>query len=171
MIQINSNIARVVSINISKGGIPKNPVGSVFVRAAGLEGDGHNHEKHYRPMQAVSLQDIEKLNELRGEGYSLYPGATGENVTVTNLNINALPLGTRLEFAGGVMIELSKVRTPCYVLDAIDPKLKDDIAGRCGYYASVIKEGELRTGEAITVINTQEYLNADGRGLHADKRG
>ena len=151
MIRVNTNIARVVSINVSKGGIPKNPVGAVFIRAGGLEGDGHHHEKHYRPLQAVSLQDIEKLNELRGEGYALYPGATGENVTVANLDINALPLGTRLEFAGGVVIELSKVRTPCYVLDSIDPRLKEDIVGRCGYYASVIKEGTLTTGEAIQV--------------------
>src|SRR5688572_8379521 len=108
MIKFNDNLPRVISINVSNGGIPKKPIDSVYVRSAGLEGDGHNHEKHYRPIQAVSLQDIEKLNELRGEGYLLYPGATGENVTVTNLDINALPLGTRLEFSGGVVIELSK---------------------------------------------------------------
>lgn len=153
MIKLNDNIARVVSINISKGGIPKNPVGTVFIRTGGLEGDGHNHDKHYRPMQAVSLQDLERLNELRAEGYELYPGATGENVTVANLDVNALPLGTRLEFDGGVVIELSKVRTPCYVLDSIDPKLKEDIVGRCGFYASVIKEGMLSTGEAIQVVS------------------
>ena len=152
MIHFNCEAPRVVSINISKGGIPKNPVSSVFVRSGGLEGDGHNHEKHYRPIQAVSLQDVEKLNELRRAGYPLYPGATGENVTVANLDINALPLGTRLEFAGGVVIELSKVRQPCYVLDAIDPRLKEDIVGRCGYYASVIREGELKMGEMIHVI-------------------
>jgi MOSC domain-containing protein YiiM len=152
MIQFNESMARVISINVSQGGIPKHPVTSVRIHAGGLEGDGHNHEKHYRPNQAVSLQDVEKLEELRAEGYPLCPGATGENVTVRGLNINGLPLGTRLEFAGGVVIELSKIRQPCYVLDAIDPRLKKDILGRCGYYASVIREGELRAGDTINVI-------------------
>lgn len=142
----------VVSINISKGGIPKLPIGSIYVSAKGLEGDGHNHEKHYRPGQAVSLQDIERLEELCREGYLLNRGATGENLTVRNLHVNRLPVGTVLKFSGGVVLELTKVRTPCYVLDSIHPKLKEDILGRCGFYAQVVTEGVLRTGEIIEVI-------------------
>ncbi len=90
---------KVVSINISKGGIPKFPVDSVRVQKSGLEGDGHNHEKHYRLEQAVSLQDVERLEEFHRKGYPLYPGATGENLTVQNLNVNNLPLGTILELS------------------------------------------------------------------------
>jgi len=44
------------------------------------------------------------------------------------------------KFSGGVVLEISKVRKPCYVLDAINPKLKEDIVGRCGMYAKVIEE-------------------------------
>jgi len=80
----------VISINVSKGGIPKLPIDSVKVMEKGLEGDGHNHEKHYNPLQAVCLQDIEMLDELRGEGYPLTAGTTGENLTVRNLNVNDL---------------------------------------------------------------------------------
>lgn len=162
MIRLNESMARVVSINISKGGIPKNPVASAYIKEGGLEGDGHNHEKHYRPIQAVSLQDVEKLDELRAEGYPLYPGATGENVTVSGLNINELPLGTRLEFSGGVVIELSKVRQPCYVLDSINPRLKEDILGRCGYYAKVIIPGQLSVGETIQIKNSGAQLSITG---------
>lgn len=143
---------KVISINISKGGIPKESVCSVLIHEKGLEGDGHNHEKHYRIEQAVCLQDIEKLEELTQEGYPLKPGTTGENVTVENLNVNDLSVGTILEFSNGVVLEISKVRKPCYVLDAIDQKLKDDIVGRCGMYARVIKEGSLAVGEDIKVI-------------------
>ncbi|MCA9405588.1 MAG: MOSC domain-containing protein [Candidatus Omnitrophica bacterium] len=145
-------IPKVVSLNISKGGIPKLPITSVRIKSGGLEGDGHNHAKHYRPIQAVSLQDEERLEELRGEGYPLFPGTTGENITVSGMDINALPLGTVLNFSGGVVLELSKVRQPCYVLDAINPRLKTDILGRCGYYAKVIREGIVQTGETIDVI-------------------
>jgi MOSC domain-containing protein YiiM len=141
----------VLSVNISKGGIPKLPVESVRVTERGLEGDGHNHDKHNNPIQAVCLQDIEKLEELNSQGYCLSAGSTGENLTVKNLHINNLPLGTRLEFSGGVVLECSKVRKPCYVLDAIDPDLKKDIDGRCGMYAKVLKEGTIRTDDSIKI--------------------
>lgn len=141
----------IISINISSGGIPKTSVESVKVNVSGLEGDGHDHEKHYRPIQAVCLQDIEKLEELAREGYDVVAGSTGENLTVRHLHVNALPLGTLLRFSGGVVLEVSKVRQPCYVLDSIDPKLKDDIIGRCGQYARVIQDGMLHTQDTIMV--------------------
>lgn len=145
------NHPQIISINISQGGIPKLPVISTEVKFSGLAGDGHNHQKHYRPEQAVSLQDIEKLDELREEGYQLYAGATGENLTVKNLNVNDLPLGTVLKFSSGLALEISKIRKPCYVLDAIDPKLKEDIIGRCGMYARVIEEGAIEAEDFIEV--------------------
>jgi MOSC domain-containing protein YiiM len=144
--------AQIVSINISPGGIPKLPQGAIRVRVEGLEGDGHNHEKHRTPIQAVCLQDIEKLEELNREGYKFVPGTTGENLTVRGLNVNALPLGTVLKFANGVVLELTKVRKPCYVLDSINPQLKEDIAGRCGMYAKVLSEGNFTVGEFIQFI-------------------
>lgn len=155
MIKIGEkNIPFVVAINISGGGIPKWPVAYARVILAGVEGDGHNHAKHYRPEQAVSLQDIEKLAELRHEGYTLHCGSTGENIRVGHLNVNELPLGTILNFSGGVQLEITKVRHPCYVLDAIHPQLKEVIIGRCGMYAKVLKEGILRAGERIEVVQT-----------------
>ena len=143
---------QVISINVSPGGIPKISQPMIRVGIEGLEGDGHNHEKQRTPLQAVCIQDVEKLEELKGEGYSLVPGTTGENLTVQNLNVNNLPLGTILRFANGVVLELSKVRKPCYVLDSINPRLKEDIVNRCGTYAKVLCEGVLIQGESIQVV-------------------
>ena len=142
----------VVSINISSGGIPKLPVNSVYVTFSGLKGDGHNHAKHYDPIQAVCLQDVEQLEDLSHQGYPLSPGAGGENLTVCNLNVNRLPLGTVLQFCGGVVVKISKVRKPCYVLDAIHPQLKIDALGRHGMYAKVLQEGMLTSRETIDCI-------------------
>ena len=117
-----------------------------------MEGYGHNHEKHRTPFQAVCLHDIEKLEYLNREGYSLSMGTTGENLTVRNLHVNTLSVGTIHEFSGGVVLELTKIRKPCYVLDGINPRLKEDIVGRCGLYAKVLKDGTLQKGETIEVI-------------------
>ncbi|MCB9757064.1 MAG: MOSC domain-containing protein [Candidatus Omnitrophica bacterium] len=145
------DVARIVSINISDGGIPKRPIPFVELTVNGLVGDGHNHEKHNSPIQAVCLQDIEKLQELNEVGYTLGPGDAGENLTVENLNVNSLPLGTQLKLSGGVVLEISKVRKPCYVMDAISPQLKTDALNRHGMYAKVIREGILKVGENITI--------------------
>lgn len=128
------------------------PVKPARITTLGLEGDGHNHAKHYDPIQAVCLQDVEHLAELSQKGCRMLPGATGENLTVQNLNVNSLPTGTILQFSGGVVIGISKVRKPCYVMDAIHPQLKVDALGRHGMYAKVIKEGLLTKGETFEVI-------------------
>ena len=145
-------LPRIISINISKGGIPKLPVHSIHVTMLGLQGDEHNHTKHYNPLQAVCIQDIEKLNELNQNDYALSPGKAGENLTVANLHVNSLPIGTLLQFSGGILLEISKVRKPCYVMDAIHPQLKVVALGRHGMYAKVLREGILKVGETIQVM-------------------
>lgn len=152
-------LPRIVSINISRGGIPKIPVSSIRINIVGLEGDGHNHAKHNSPLQAVCIQDIEKLIELSRNGYSLSPGKAGENLTVENLHVNGLPVGTVLQFSGGVVLELSKIRKPCYVMDAIATRLKEDAVGRHGMYAKVVREGFLGIGETIEAIKPDPVGN------------
>ncbi|MCP3905598.1 MAG: MOSC domain-containing protein [Planctomycetes bacterium] len=146
-----SSSPTIVSVNISSGGIPKRAVRTADVTVAGLVGDGHDHEKHNTPLQAVCIIDIEDLDDLRGEGYSVGPGATGENLTTRGLDVDALEIGDRLRLSGGVELELTKRRKPCYVLDAIDPTLKEVIVGRCGFYARVITPGQIAPGERIAV--------------------
>lgn len=145
---------RVLAVNISKGGIPKLPVDSINITEKGLEGDGHNHEKHYRLTQAVCIQDIEKLEELSTKGHLLSPGAAGENLTVRGLNVNSLSIGTVLEFPGGVVLEITRVRPTCYVMDQIHPELKKDAEGCHGMYAKVLEEGTVRVNDPIKVVKS-----------------
>lgn len=141
---------QIVAINVSPGGIPKTPKERVYVAHQGLAGDGRNHAKHLRADRAVSLFDLEVLHDLREEGYPLVPGAIGENLTVVGVRVQRLTPGDRL-LLGDVVLELTEPRKPCYVLDAIDPRLKDVIIGRCGYLASVVREGVLSPGMEVRV--------------------
>lgn len=154
---------QVLAVCISSGGIPKLSRAYGEFTFAGLQGDGHNHDKHNTPFQAVSLQDMEILEDLEREGYSLAQGATGENLVVRHLQVNRLPVGTVLEFEGGVVLELTKVRKPCYVLDSIDPRLKEAILGRCGLYAKVIKEGRIYPGARIEGIKVTDTFSLTQR--------
>ncbi len=149
----------VLSVNISPGGIPKRPVGCGKVTCSGIAGDGHNHEKHISPEQAILLIDIEDVEDLQGEGYRVFPGAMGENLTCSGLNVDALEPGRHLQFSGGLVLELTKPRKPCYVLDSIDPMLKKIVVGRAGMYARVINAQPIRAGESIEVVRAEALLS------------
>ena len=149
MNELSEQFPYITALCISTGGIPKRTVDQVYVTMAGLEGDGHNHAKHNTPLQAVCLQDEEALEHMRAQGFSLFQGTIGENLTVRNLQVQKLPVGTVLEFSGGVVLELTKERKPCYVLDTIDLRLKEAVIGRCGMYARVVQGGILTVGETI----------------------
>ena len=163
-------------MNISAGGIPKQPVPIAAVDRSGLAGDGHNHEKHVTELQAISILDLEDLDDLRREGFEVFPGATGENITARYLSVDQLSVGDRLVFSGGVEIELTKRRKPCYVLDAINPQLKEVIVGRCGFLAKVLRAGEIRPGETIDIVKATTAAQGEaisqspsaGRSRHSE---
>ncbi|MGI9014938.1 MAG: MOSC domain-containing protein [Phycisphaerales bacterium] len=144
--------AEVISINTSNGGIPKTPQEHIAISESGLAGDEHNHEKHRTPLQAVSLIDLEVLEELKQEGFEVGIGKVGENITCRRLGCDLLEPGDVLQFSGGVTLEITKKRSPCYVLDAIDPTLKKAMIGRAGCYAKVTVPGRMQSGETISVV-------------------
>ena len=142
---------QVISLNISPGGIPKIGQASCRVEVGGLVGDGHNHEKHRSPVQAVSLIDVELLDAMQREGFTLQPGELGENITLSGAAVQERGLGDRLQFEHGLELEITKVRTPCYVLDAISPELKRIMWNRIGMYAQVITPGSVVVGETVKI--------------------
>jgi len=114
----------------------------------GIEGDQHNHEKHYRPDRAVSIFDVETMRDLVVEGFPLEPGTAGENLTVEGLHVQEMQPGILIKI-GAVVLQLEQPRKPCFVLDTINPRLKEAILGRCGFMASVANEGTIEPGMTI----------------------
>lgn len=141
----------VVAVCTSPGGIPKLPLPEALVTESGLAGDGRAHAKHIRPDRAVSLFDLEIMQDLVDEGFRLAPGVAGENLTVRHLRVQDLLPGTLLRI-GQVVLRLEQPRKPCYVLDAIDPRLKEVLVGRCGYLASVVQGGVVAPDMRIEVV-------------------
>ena len=146
---------KIIAVCVSAGGIPKRALAAAEVTANGLAGDGHAHAKHIRTSRAVSIFDLETLEQLQKEGFPLYPGALGENLTVAGLHVQRLLPGSLLEI-GNVLLRLEEPRKPCYVLDAIHPALKDVIVGRCGYMASVVQGGLIEPGMRIARVSEEQ---------------
>ncbi len=157
----------LLQINRSPGGILKRPaLGLVPVTRAGLEGDDHRNLKyHGGPDKAVLMVALETLDDLKAKGYPVFPGAIGENLTVTGLDPANWRSGQRYRIGDEVVIELTTLRTPCSNLDVYNPKIKTELydanckAGnpntpvwaRGGFYGRVIHEGLLIPGAPVTL--------------------
>jgi MOSC domain-containing protein YiiM len=157
----------IVQVNVSTGGVPKRAIPSAQATPLGLAGDAHAHPHiHGGPRQALLLIAVEVIEELAREGFPVYPGALGENLTVRGFDFRQLRPGHRFR-AGAALIELTKVRAPCKTLDVYGPAIKDAIYdarvkagdpssekwGRSGFYAAVVEPGPIATGDAIRLVD------------------
>jgi MOSC domain-containing protein YiiM len=157
----------ILQINISPGGLPKRPIVEAIVTAEGIRGDSWAHpEFHGGPNQALLLITSEGIAELTAQGYPLYHGALGENLTTRGLDRRQMRLGQRYR-AGQAVFELAKVRVPCATLNAYgegiqraiyDKQVKAGDAstprwGLSGFYARVLRPGVVRPHDIITLVD------------------
>jgi len=157
----------IVQINVSPGGIPKRPTAEAEVTPEGIRGDSWAHPQiHGGPRQALLLITSEGIEELIGQGYPLYAGALGENLTVAGLDRREMRIGQRYR-AGEVLIELTKIRSPCATLDVFGPAIKQavydaqvnagDVSsprwGLSGFYARVLRAGVVRPRDIIQLVD------------------
>ncbi len=157
----------IVQINVSPGGIPKRPIREAIVTPLGLEGDSWAHPQiHGGPRKALLILCSESVDELREEGYAVFPGALGENLTIRGLERRQLRSGQRYR-AGEVWFELTTARAPCSTLDVYGPSIQDALyddqvrAGdptsprwaRGGFYAAVLRPGVIRPGDPVLLID------------------
>ena len=149
---------RVISINISGGGVPKRRVSGAKVSQLGLEGDAHNDKiGHGGPEKAVCLYALEKIRSLQAEGHPTDVGTAGENVTLEGVDWDLMVPGTRLRLGNEVILEVSAFTSPCYKISAsfkggefvrIGQKVNP---GWSRVYARVLAEGELHPGDMVEV--------------------
>ena len=158
----------VLHINGSKGGVPKLPIEEAIVTPLGIDGDVHAHpEIHGGPRQALLLITAEGIEELTRAGFALYPGALGENITTQRLDRRAWRLGQRWSIGPEVIVEFTKIRSPCKTIQVHSPEIQTAIYdaavkagdpssprwGLSGFYARVIRSGAIRRGDAIALLD------------------
>jgi MOSC domain-containing protein YiiM len=157
----------VIQINISPGGIPKRPIAEAEVTIEGIRGDRWAHAQiHGGRNQALLLITNEGIDELIAQGYPVFPGALGENLTTTGLDRREMRIGQRYR-AGEVVLEITKMRGPCVTLDVYGPSIKravyDDRVrandatsprwGLAGFYARVLRGGFLRPKDILELVD------------------
>jgi MOSC domain-containing protein YiiM len=148
-------------INRSNGGIPKFPVdGPVMLTASGIEGDGQRDLRHHGgPDKAVLMIASELLDDLVAQGFPVYPGALGENLTVAGLDPVNWRAGQRFRIGDDVVIELTTLRVPCSNLHVYGRSIVKELARpeskAGGFYARVIKPGLLTPGIPVVAYDLE----------------
>ena len=145
--------ARVTAVNISREkGTPKREVPEIQLRLRhGIVGDAHAGDWH----RQISLLAQESVDRMRGLGVDLPPGIFAENINTEGICLTALPVGTRLQI-GETVVEVTQIGKECHNDCAIRR-----ITGTCvmpteGIFAIVVREGTVRKGDPITILEATE---------------
>lgn len=150
---------RIFQINLSRGGVPKLAVAAGEVGLNGLAGDGvRNTAFHGGPERALCLYSLERILALQAEGHPIFPGAAGENLTLSGLDWELAVPGQRLKLGESVLVEITRYTKPCatiapYFRDQNGQRIRqDEHPGWSRVYARVLQPGAIRPGNAAAWV-------------------
>lgn len=147
---------RVVQVATSSGGVPKHPAAFLDVDHAGAHGDRQRARQHHgSPFQALCIWSEEVIESFRAAGHPVYPGAAGENVTVSGLDWTTVRPGVRLRL-GGVLGEVSSYSIPCaknaaWFLDRDFQVMHHDRGPVSRLYLTVLDPGRIEPGDEVVL--------------------
>lgn len=101
-------------------------------------------------LRQVHLIHAELLDDLRHAGFEVAPGALGENITTSGIDLLTLPRHTRLTFGDAAVVEITGLRNPCKQIDDFRAGLMRALP-RPGVMAIVIAGGTVQAGDVIAV--------------------
>ena len=147
---------RIFQLNSSPGGVPKLAVREAQVTELGLSGDDHNFpDIHGGPERAVCLFSLERILELQAEGHPIFPGAVGENITISGIDWNEVTPGQRLALGNEVLLEITSYTSPCNsipdsFLDGKYQRISQKVyPGYSRVYARVLRPGKIAIGQTV----------------------
>lgn len=165
LVSVNVGLPRLLAWKGAtfKTGIVKNPVqGRVMLRTTNLDGDRQaDLSVHGGPTKAAYVYPSEHYGDWSRElpDPSRTWGAFGENFTTEGLLEANVSVGDRYRI-GSAVVMVRTPRLPCFKLAA---KFRRDdilerfvISGRCGYYLSVLEEGEVGAGDGLEFLGREE---------------
>ena len=130
-----------------KGERKKNVGSSVVLTGLGLEGDAHAGFQH----RQISLLAIESIQKMQKMGLDVHPGDFAENLTVSGLDLVALPVGTKLQ-VNDVLLEVSQIGKECHTRCAIYYQAGDCVMPKEGIFAIVLSDGTVSIGDSVEVV-------------------
>lgn len=143
-------MAKVKAVCISeKKGEQKHPVDEALLKVDhGIEGDAHAGNWH-RQVSLLAAESVEKVQKVLD--FQLKSGDFAENILTEGIELFTLPIGTRLRI-GQAEGEVTQIGKECHQGCAIRELAGDCVMPREGIFIKVLKEGRVKAGDEIYVI-------------------
>jgi MOSC domain-containing protein YiiM len=141
---------RVISVNVSdKKGVKKHNIDRCELK----EGHGLKQDAHAGPWhRQVSLLAAESIEKIRKMGLNVKPGDFAENLTTEGIELPALPIGTKLQVGGRVLMRVTQIGKECHTRCAIFQQVGDCVMPKEGIFTEVLSGGEIKVGDDIKVL-------------------
>lgn len=154
---LNSSMGKVTAICISeKRGTQKHKVDSaLLVTNWGIQDDAHAGNWH----RQVSILDQEQIDAFNAKGADVAPGAFGENIIVSGINVLSLPIGSHIQI-GETLLEITQRGKECHDHCQIYYKMGECIMPKTGMFTRVIKGGNIKVNDEVKIIDRDLPLTA-----------
>ncbi len=137
-----------VCLSANKGTQKRDVTQGVLEEDYGLVGDAHATVGSYRQL---SLLDKSSADKMRAMGLDIDNGDFAENLTTEGMSLYTLPIGTRLETGGGVVMEVTQIGKECHQGCAISQQTGQCVMPTEGIFVRVIKGGAVKAGDKLRV--------------------
>ncbi|MBQ5781252.1 MAG: MOSC domain-containing protein [Spirochaetaceae bacterium] len=143
----------IIAVCVSeKKGVAKVDVGQrKVIENFGLEGDAHGAQNFNRQVSLISADKIIEFEKTAG--IKVARGAFGENFIATGIDFATLPLGTKFLLGDGVELELTQIGKECHDGCSIKAAVGKCIMPKEGVFCKVLKGGNVKVGDKITVLS------------------
>lgn len=143
---------KAISISRQRGTRKYNVPIAELKAGLGIEGDAHAGNWH----RQISLLAEESIEKMKAKGVKVAPGDFAENITTQGINLQMLPVGSKLRLGVVSEIEITQLGKDCHSDCEIFQQVGDCIMPREGVFAKVIKSGQIKVGDTIEVLNVND---------------
>ena len=155
---VSTQEGTVAQISRSDGGVPKALAAEAQVDRSGVVGDSQRLSQHGGPWQALSLWSTEVIAGLVEDGHPIYPGATGENLTISGLDWSTVHPGVVITIGALVC----RISGPAAVGSKNNQWFADHTSQhvafdrhpeRARWYAAVLTPGRVVIGDEVVMTS------------------
>jgi len=149
----------IFQINASPGGVPKTALPQGEVTFSGLNGDRQrNLDVHGGPERALCLYSLELIIKLQKEGHPIFPGAAGENLTLTGLDWDLVIPAAQLRLGRDLTVEVTRYTSPCSNIayafkEQVFTRISQKVyPGWSRAYVRVLHPGVILPGDLVEIL-------------------
>jgi MOSC domain-containing protein YiiM len=122
---------------------------AMLIANHGIEGD---QKAGRHPDRQLNILSFEWLQQRQQEGYRAEPGQFGEQMIIQGLPASVVRDGSQLHLGAEAIVEITKARTGCERLQAVQTRPIADISEGIGLMAKVVTGGMVGVGDEVKIV-------------------